>query len=69
MRLLLTLAAGLDLMILPGCAAKHQLAPALTSPVQVLYRRENCKPLPNFQPGLVCDKVKLIPLTLPVNNK
>lgn len=47
-----------------GCAAKKPVQ-SIASPVEVRYRPENCKPLPGFQPGLECNHVKLIPLTLP----
>lgn len=50
-----------------GCAAKKPLAP-IHGQVEVRYRPDNCRPLDGaYPPGSqLCDKVKLIPMTVQV---
>ena len=48
-----------------GCAAKKPVEP-ITGPATARYRLSDCKPLPNFQPGIECQHVKIVPQTLPV---
>lgn len=68
--LLILLFMAMTTVLIDGCTAgkKHSPLSPLHSPVQVKYRLERCKALNGYAPGsLLCDGVKIIPLTLQAN--
>lgn len=53
--------------VFTGCAVKKPVLQPLIGPVTAHYNLSDCKPMPNFQPGLDCRRVQLTPLLLPVS--
>lgn len=56
--------AGL-LSITLGCASKKTVQP-IQGPALAKYRLSDCKALPGYEPGIECNHVRLVPVTLPV---
>lgn len=53
----------LCVFLFAGCGPKKPVQP-IHGPALAKYKLSDCKPLPGYQPGLDCNHVRLIPLTL-----